>query len=301
MFQGIKNNLRDLVLGNQFLINIFLKYKFNVEIKLIEGRHKNANSHPSIIHFSMNKAATQYTKQILRLCAEENGMVPVHINEYAYFSRFPFLTALNEEEMQGYQHIFKPEGYLYSAFGGFVPGIPDLEKYKVILMIRDPRDVLVSWYYSIGISHSIPPASSNRKEEYLRKRAMAQEMSIDEHVISESDRVFNILQNYQKYLLDHHPHVYITSYEEMTADFPVWLMNLLEAGDLELRADLREELIQKHLELKPKEEDVQKHIRKGRPGDYREKLSPETIEYLNEKLMPAYQSIMDKKADLPAG
>ena len=301
MLHRIKNNLRDLVLGNQFLINIFLNHKFNVEIKLIEGRHENTNSHPSVVHFSMNKAATQYTKQILRLCAEENGMVPVHINEYAYFSRFPFLTALNEEEMEEYQHIFKPQGYLYSAFGGFVPGIPDLENYKVILMIRDPRDVLVSWYYSIGISHSIPPASSNRKEEYLKKRALAQEMSIDEHVISESERVFNILQNYQKSLLEDYPHVYITSYEEMTTDFPAWLTSLLEACDLELRTDLQEKLIQKHLELRPKEEDVQKHIRKGRPGDYREKLRPETIEYLNEKLMPAYQSIMERKADFSAG
>jgi hypothetical protein len=36
--------------------------------------------------------------------------------------------------------------------------------------------------------------------------------------------------------------------------------------------------------MKPKEENMHKHLRKGQPGDYKQKLKPETIAYLNERL-----------------
>ena len=221
MITKIKNIAKPIVLKTPFLINLFLRKRFKVELGLIAGKQKNNNTHPSIIHFSLNKAATQHTKKILRECIIENGMLPVHINEYAFYTKFPYLTGLGAEKMVNFNHIFKPRGYFYSAFGGFVRGISELEKYKVILMVRDPRDILVSWYYSIAFSHSIPPITSERHEEYIRKRKDAKEIKIDDHVISESDRVFNILSLYRTELLDKYPHVYLTSYEKMTSNYEI--------------------------------------------------------------------------------
>lgn len=293
MFLKIKNYAKQLGLKSPFLIHIFLRRRFNVELKLIAGKHRNNNPHPSIIHFSLNKAATQYTKKILRGCVIENGMVPVHINEYAFYTKFPYLTGLKTDEMVKFSHIFKPNGYFYSAFGGFVPGISDLDKYKVILMVRDPRDILVSWYYSIAFSHSIPPITSDRHEEYIRKRKNAQEITIDDHVISESDRVLNILNRYQNELLVPYPHVHLTSYEKMTSNFEGWLKGLLDASELEISSHTFQKLVEDNKQLQPKEENIYKHIRKGKPGDYLDKLQPETIEYLNNKFSPILETYHD--------
>jgi hypothetical protein len=287
------NYVKRLFLKTPFLIHLFLRRRFNVELKLIAGKHKNNNPHSSIIHFSLNKAATQYTKKILRECVIENGMVPAHINEYAFYTKFPYLTGLSAEEMVKFSHIFKPNGYFYSAFGGFVPGISEMDKYKVILMVRDPRDILVSWYYSIAFSHSIPPITSNRHEEYIRKRKKAQEVTIDDHVISESDRVFNILNRYQTDLLDLFPHVYLTSYEKMTSNFEGWLKDLLDACELEISSQTFQKLVEDNKQLQPKEENKYKHIRKGKPGDYLDKLQPGTIEYLNNKFSPIFEIYHD--------
>jgi len=284
---------KSIIFKNPILFSIFLNRRFGVERKLIAGDHNTDNQHPSIIHFSLNKAATQFTKKILKKAAAENDIIPVHINEYAFYTEFPYLTGMSKEDMTKYAHIFKPKGYLYSAFGGYVPGIKDLEKYKVVLMVRDPRDILVSWYYSIAFSHSIPPLTSNRHQEYIDHRASALKMTIDEHVISQSDRVFNILHRYKTSLCDSYPEIHLTSYEEMTSDFEGWLTALLNACELEISDQVFSELIEYNKSVQPQGENKFRHIRKGEPGDYADKLQPDTIEYLNQKFAPIFEAFAD--------
>ncbi|RLD06314.1 MAG: hypothetical protein DRI56_08145 [Chloroflexota bacterium] len=293
MLTKINKFAKSLVHKTPFLLHLFLRRQFQVEMQLMDGAHKNENTHPSIIHFSLNKAATQHTKKVLRRCAIENGMTPAHLNEYAFYTKYPYLTGVDIEKMKKYQHVFKPQGYLYTAFGGIVQGIPDLEKYKVILMVRDPRDLVVSSYYSISYSHSTPPKTSSYYERFSQRRQAATKMTIDEYAISESERFYTILHRYKILLLDNYPHVYLTSYEKMTSDYQVWLKALLNACDLTVSDELFQLLIEENQRLQPKKEDIHKHIRKGKPGDYKDKLKPETIEYLNKKFAPIFEAFAE--------
>ena len=175
--------LRRLPVAERYLNRRYRLKRFPVELSLIAGRHVNHNTHRSIVHFSLNKAATQYTKSILWRCAVQNGMVPVGIHDYAWGSDFPYLDRLSAAEMQRYQHIFKPSGYLYSVFGGMVEGIPNLDRYKVVLMVRDPRDLLVSSYYSLAYSHPVPLKTSGKHDDFMAARSTARRVSVDEHVL----------------------------------------------------------------------------------------------------------------------
>jgi hypothetical protein len=186
--------------------------------------------------------------------------------------------------MQKYHHIFKPNGYLYSLFGGMIEGIPELDKYKDILMTRDPRDVLVSEYYSIAYSHKVPAQEGDKYEEFMNRRKTAQRMTIDEFVLADSDRIYGILQRYKTLLIDRYPHTYVTTYENMAADFEGWLNGLLDNCQLAITNDLRRSLLEESDRLRPAVENINKHIRKGKSEDYKEKLKPETINQLNEKL-----------------
>jgi len=275
--------LKRLPIAGEFLRKRNLQRLFKVELELIRGIHSNENEHLSIIHFSINKAATQYVKKILRRCATEKGMVPVGLHEYAFHTDFPFLDHLSAGEMQKYQHIFRPNGYLYSVFGGMIEGIPDLEKYLVVLMVRDPRDILVSEYYSIAYSHPEPSKRISKYDGFMEKRRTARQITIDEYVIGESDRVHNVYQRYLTQLLNHYPQVYLTTYEDMASDFRIWLEGLLEYCELEISNELLQSLLKDSEQLQPKKEVIYQHIRKGKPGDHKEKLKQETIDYLNSK------------------
>ena len=75
----------------------------------------------------------------------------------------------------------------------------------------------------------------------------------------------------------------------MVSDFEGWLRSLINYCDFQVSAQLFEELLQEHERLRPSKENVEKHIRKGKPGDYREKLTPETVDYIEQKLLPILQ------------
>jgi len=261
-----------------------LQQRFRTELELIKGTHKNPNKHPSIIHFSFHKAATQYVRSVLSRCAIENGRVPVGIHDYAFDTDFPVLHFLTAEEMKKYQHIFKPQGYLYTAFGGgMVEGIADLNLYKIVFAVRDPRDILVSHYYSVAYSHPVPDKMGNKYERFMKDRTFATASTIDEWTLFRSDRLYDIYVRYQKLLLEKYPNTYRTTYEHMVSDFSGWLRGLLDYTELNVSAELFESLLQENARMRPREENIHQHVRKGQPGDYRNKLKPETVDYLNEK------------------
>lgn len=270
----------------RFLNKHLRRKRFRIEKALIRGTHINHNPHPSILHFSINKAATQSIKSILKRCALENGMTPVEIHEYAFNSDFPFLDHLSAEEMKAYRHIFKPEGYLYSAFGGMIEGIRQLDRYKTVFVGRDPRDILVSGYYSIAFSHSLPERKGDKFHRFMANRESARAVTIDAYVRSQAERVFQIFQRYQQLLLDRYDHVYVTTYEQMVTDFEAWLRQLLAYCELEVSEELFTAIVKENERRKPRTENIQHHMRKGRPGDYKEKLQPETIAYLNATFEP---------------
>ena len=277
----VRSLLKDFPTVEYFLKKISYQKRFKTELELIKGIHKNSNKHSSIIHFSFNKAATQYVKSILRRCAIENGMVPVSIHGYAFNSDFPYLDHLSSKEMEKYKHIFKKSGYLYSVFSGMIEGIPSLEKYKVVLVTRDPRDILISDYYSIAYSHPVP--IGKKRDAFLLKRMQARESTIDEYVLSQSDKLYNIFYRYQSLLLDRYMNVYLTTYEDMVRNFNGWLSDLLYYCELNISKRLLQSLLEENKHIKPKKENIWEHIRKGQPGDYKKKLKKETIEHLNNK------------------
>jgi hypothetical protein len=150
-------------------------------------------------------------------------------------------------------------------------------------MVRDFRDILVSEYYSIAFSHVAPYKQGNKYELFAKQKTKARESTIDEYAVAESNRICHTLQRYKTLLIDKYSNVYVTKYEDMINDFKGWLEKLLLHCDLTIGEELFTALIEKNERVKPKDEDIQKHMRKGEPGEYKEKLKQETVKYLNVK------------------
>ncbi|MEM0993327.1 MAG: sulfotransferase domain-containing protein [Bacteroidota bacterium] len=254
-----------------------------VAYDLIRRKHVSKSKHTSILHFSLNKSATQYVKKVLCQAATAEKMSCVNLNGYAFHSDFPYLDLLSRADFEAYQYLFKPKGYLYSVFGGMVDGLNNLEQYLVVLMIRDPRDILVSSYYSTAYSHPSPGKHSNKSADFYEKRQETQQMNVDEYVLKESESVLKVYNRYLELLIVKHPTCYITKYEDMVADHETWLNSLLEYCQLAIDEKLKANLLLQNKRLKPKAENINDHMRKGVAGDFLEKLQAETIVQLNEK------------------
>jgi hypothetical protein len=71
----------------------------------------------------------------------------------------------------------------------------------------------------------------------------------------------------------------------MIGDFPTWLDRLLAYCQLEISAGLHQELLNEaRRSSHKKQEEVSQHHRQVTPGEHRQKLKPETVDYLNNYL-----------------
>jgi hypothetical protein len=159
--------------------------------------------------------------------------------------------------------------------------VPGLNEAGVVVHVRDPRDLLTSFYFSIIYSH-------RRVNEDLRKSAM--EQGIDEFCAS---RV-GYLKRYQDYLdnLADRPNCVLLRYEDMVTDFPAWLAGFLYWFPLKNRALVLEAMVRTYEhQFQPQEEDIYRHKRRVIPGDHKEKLKPETIAQLNRAFAPVLERL----------
>lgn len=255
--------------------------RFATERALIEGRDPSGSDHPSILHFSLNKAATQHVRRLLTRCVAPTGLVPVHVNGYAFWSDLPYADQ-GPVVAPELAPAFHPRGYLYSSFGGFVGGLADLDRYRKLLVVRDPRDILVSQFFSITTSHQTPGAA--KRDEFLRRRQHARDIGIDAYALERAPVVQAILRRYADELLPV-PGTLVATYEELVTDLGAWLRRTIAFLELEADDDLVATLVSEGRPA-PAREDTTAKRRQVTPGDHRRKLAPETVAALDEKLAP---------------
>ncbi len=147
----------------------------------------------------------------------------------------------------------------------------EVERDRIILHLRDPRDVLVSMYFSWSYSH---PGVNDSYREELREKG------VNAFVRNNSPL---LKTKYEMYLRDYLPKKQTTllRYEDFVLDRSRWLEKFLAATGITDGLNRYGRLAKKNTAEKVQQEDINAHIRKATPGDFREKLDPETIVALN--------------------
>lgn len=238
------------------------------------------SKHPSIIWFTAHKCASVYMTQVLEQLAQEVGMKHIDYEGSSWFNGKNFFQELMDNPAENY---FQPRGYIYGAFRGFFYGaipssIENIEKYKVVLMLRDPRDVLTSLYFSTAYSHDIPECYQS---EMLVARNKAVKTLINDYVLDkEQQHIYETYEYYCKKLLNQ-PNVLFLRYEDMVNDFENWLNAIGKWLDLELSKAFLDNLVKTaNFEIT---ENIHAHKRQVKPGDHRRKLKVSTIRKLNQQ------------------
>jgi hypothetical protein len=152
-----------------------------------------------------------------------------------------------------------------------------------VLMVRDPRDVLVSRYYSDGWSHKMPPVDDpgTLSRTMERQRARAQNTTIDEYALGLVPAAARTLMEYLPLLYS--PTTVVLPYETYVFDKAALIDRILTHFGWIAEPGLIDWILS-WADVFPETEDPGSHIRQVRPGDHRSKLRADTVDRLNQVL-----------------
>jgi len=283
ILHGIYNAASGLPVMGPILKNWRINRHYAVERQVLKGKHQNDCPHRSILFFTVYKAASSFIGGFMNKIVAEAGMTPVNLDGY-FFDK----GQGREWESSGrviYDVPYSPTGYFYGPFRSFNKAVTEIDRYKILLVLRDPRDVIVSSYYSL-YSHVSPQAlDKDQLVQRHRRRKKKTELTVDDYVIDK----LNTTTRLTDYLMEYHrqlsgkENVLCLKYEDMVTDFEPWLNRLSTFLDLDISEALRNEICDSG-NFRVDKENVYKHKRQVTPGDYKRKLKPETIEGLNNNM-----------------
>lgn len=183
--------------------------------------------------------------------------------------------------IENYNTFFRQKGEIYAPLRRPID-FPGRNGFKHIFFLRDPRDVLVSAFYSFGFTHSLGN-DEERKSERLKEREKIQTGGIDVYALKAGvEWLLPIYEKYRSFREEENRSLYLR-YDEFAHDTKRFLTAILEFLDVNLPEDAFNTIVDKAAPVQARPRDG-KHKRSGKTGQYQTELKPDTIEFLNEKL-----------------
>lgn len=241
---------------------------FKTEQRLLRGQPVSSLDKPAFVFLTVHKAASSLLSIRLAPFFKRHGYAVADISSYFAKTGLHRRETFLKSETQR-KNVFGQRGVFHCAFRFYVE-LPHPEQLQILLVLRDPRDVLVSHYFSTRYSHPV------LNPEFYVLKEKAEKLSIDEYVLFIAP---DFLERYRRYrAMISKPNVLFLRYEDLVADPKKFEERLQEFTGLSLNPG---EIVSP-ADFVQEQENPFAHKRKVTPGDHREKLKPETIAKLNE-------------------
>lgn len=261
-------------------------------IKILEGANGSI--------FKLNVPPTDKSYSICAISPHKCGSMLLQniMSDLCAVSDFPFLNIYSEFFSTGHNHwdfresietVISGIGYCYGVLR--VPWTRNLDTvagHKKIFLVRDPRDVIVSLYFSLTRSHALPGQGSSR-DSLLSRRTESLALSIDEFV--QQGKEFGILENMRTFMQwsETLPNSRLFKYEDIIFEKKRWIAEMVGFLDLNVSADTIKAIADRH-NIIPKDEDPDRHIRQVTPGNHKKHLSRQSIAVIET----AFGDILEK-------
>lgn len=209
---------------------------------------------PTVFHVTHWKAGSTWVREVLQ-AAVPDRIVPVK-TDMSHVTHDPIVPA------GVYTPVYLPRPRFQEAVGQ--------TDHRLFVVIRDLRDTLVSWYFSLRYSHG-----SNSFVDQLR--AQLQSLSVEEGLLLLIEgRLSDIAWIQQSWL---ESDAMILRYEEMLADEQRAFERIFRHCQLDVPAERRRSIVEQcsfeRRTGRPRgQEDATKHRRKGVAGDWRNHFTP---------------------------
>lgn len=219
---------------------------------------------PTVFHVTHWKAGSQWVRGVL------NDAVPDRIVE------------LKDDMSHVTEEPIRPGGVytpVYLARDDIAKTV-SLQHARVFVVFRDPRDVLVSWYFSLRHSHG------DQWSFVAEQRRILEGLSKEDgllHVMH--GPLWSIFRIQESWL---ESGALLLRYEEMLADEQGAYEQIFRHCALDMPEDQRRSLVEQHSFAKvtgrrPGEEDASQHHRKGVAGDWRLHLTDRVKDAFKER------------------
>ena len=158
---------------------------------------------------------------------------------------------------------------------------------RKILLVRDPRDALVSEYFSNAYSHEMPleNGGSGATQDMMELRRTALQASIEAYVQRQAPALNRTFMEYADTAAD--PLTKVFHYEDVILAKRRWVRDIADHFGWSADDDGFLDGMMSWADVLPPTERADQFIRKVWPGDHRDKLGREVIGRLNELLAPA--------------
>lgn len=182
--------------------------------------------------------------------------------------------------------LFKDYGEIYGPLRTPFK-IKGQENFNNIFFLRDPRDLLISGFYSKSMTHELPTHKLIRKN-FLEERSRIFEQGIDFYCLEYVDKwIIPFFKSYQE-IRDNCPGSKFLSYEDFLNSPSNFLRKLCKFMNIEIKEENIKVLTKKA--LKPfKKNTFSKnkkisHFRSGKNRQFEYEIKEKTLKEINEKL-----------------
>jgi len=235
---------------------------------------------PSAFVFAYAKSGSTLLDRMIRQYCGAKGLASFSLYGEA-FQKGVRPQEINPDALK----CFADSGVIYTGFRNY-PGLFDLplDNKKLILLVRDPRDMLVSLFFSMVKSHPELRDSGGRWSKEIEE---IENKGLIDFVLERAFSYRMYHRRYQEVLKGREHKVY--RYEDVIYNKREWLIDILTYLEIEVDESLVDAVVAKN-DIIPKAEDDNQHIRQVHPGNYKKKLDPKTILRLNRRLQEFLQA-----------
>ena len=236
-------------------------YKLYKRLRVIQH-----SPYENIYHCCTQKTASQWFKKVFS---------DILFYKYTGLEIFLLTKPISERLQDVYINKPFPKNtigtHLYIDYPTYI-SIPKPTKYKTFFVLRDPRDLVVSWYFSIKYSHP-----ENHRLHQIRNDL--KELPLSEGLKYSIDRLDKVglfeLQKTWVQIPGNSQNIRIFRYEDLAEDNFQFLMQLFDYLEISTPPDKLLELYSKHKFSKyagdrnQGVENLNSHYRKGMSGDWK--------------------------------
>lgn len=229
----------------------------------------------SIFAFSLHKAGSTLLNNLLDEYLQSIGILTVDYSRFSVQNGQDaiFLDPTSQND------LLKAEGYCYTGWRTYAPILDgfDFKNIKSVLLVRDPRDRLVSQFFSFGRSHALPEHGASL-DIFNASRETANRLSIQEYALNQAEWITTNWHDYHAHLNPLTTRVY--RYEDVIFRKHEWLVDMVNYFCIPLDMNIIEKVVSTNNVI-PKHENQDLHIRQVYPGNYVNYLDDDTLETLN--------------------
>ncbi len=228
----------------------------------------------SVLLFGLHRGGSSIAARLLQILLGGAGYRVVDDGERYYNAGY-----VADDIPQSVFQALESSGVCYGPFREYpvTMHLADISALTRIIVVRDPRDCLVSAYFAWQGLHD--SADRLRKLDQLPTQRDAID-SVDDYCIRNAYHVRDRIESLRLLCL-HYPDTLVFRYEDIFVDPARWLHVLIGKLGVEVpTASVDQARIEAVFE--PAFEDPKRHRRQGRPGDHHRKLSRQTCLHLTE-------------------